>query len=452
MQAIEGNNRMEFFQIVYNYTFVIQLLSLDLSLLIAFYPFKKTVRSYLFALLHLAVLFAFGTLLNWGLFELTMVADGFMGINFLLAWLVIIALYTALNRKNLVGCAIMGATLYVIVIAIGDFGRDFTRAILGANASFVTVCWYFVVIACSAVIRRFSLKKYDNIPLTSGILMGLNAVCLSALVYIHTILDVHITEIDVYYLASCLIAFIIAMSSYLLTYAHSEKSKEATELQVAAKLLEADKSTLIVSQQAIAEMHAIRHDIKNEFSVMKLMLAEGRYLDLDKYLGSMTDSFLLTTASSFIDCGNPLINSVINMEVLKANNYGIELVTKIKVPETLPFEDSDLCRIIVNLLDNAMEAVVRAKNKAFLVDVKIMKQHNYLYIGVQNELRDGVDPKKLMAFETEKEDSANHGFGHRIIRRIAKKYNGYANYTIENNQFIAEVMLDCSGRQAIKQE
>ena len=59
---------------------------------------------------------------------------------------------------------------------------------------------------------------------------------------------------------------------------------------------------------------------------------------------------------------------------------------------------------------------------------------------------------RSMAFETEKEDSANHGFGHRIIRRIAKKYNGYANYTIENNQFIAEVMLDCSGRETIKQE
>ena len=197
-------------------------------------------------------------------------------------------------------------------------------------------------------------------------------------------------------------------------------------------------------------MHAIRHDIKNQLNVMKIMLAEGRYLDLDKYLSSVTDSFLLTSGSSFIDCGNPLINSVINMEVLKANNFGIELVTKIKVPETLPFEDSDLCRIIVNLLDNAMEAVVRARNKAFLVDCKIMKQHNYLYIGVQNELRDGIDPKKLMAFETEKEDSANHGFGHRIIRRIAKKYNGCTNYTIENNQFIAEVMLDCSDRQGVK--
>ena len=128
LSAIEGHNRMEFFKIVYNYTFVIQLLSLDLSLVIAFYPLEKTVKSYLFALLHLAGLFAFSTLLNWGLFELTMVMDGFSGINFLLAWLIIIALYTALNRKNLVGCAIMGATLYVIVIAIGDFGRDFTRA------------------------------------------------------------------------------------------------------------------------------------------------------------------------------------------------------------------------------------------------------------------------------------------------------------------------------------
>lgn len=61
LSAIEGHNRMEFFKIVYNYTFVIQLLSLDLSLVIAFYPLEKTVKSYLFALLHLAGLFAFST-------------------------------------------------------------------------------------------------------------------------------------------------------------------------------------------------------------------------------------------------------------------------------------------------------------------------------------------------------------------------------------------------------
>ena len=95
----------------------------------------------------------------------------------------------------------------------------------------------------------------------------------------------------------------------------------------------------------------------------------------------------------------------------------IELVTKIKVPETLPFEDSDLCRIIVNLLDNAMEAVVRAKNKAFLVDLKIMKQHNYLYIGVQNELRDEG------GFRQPRLRPQDHQADRKKIQRLRKLYH-----------------------------
>lgn len=43
---------------------------------------------------------------------------------------------------------------------------------------------------------------------------------------------------------------------------------------------------------------------------------------------------------------------------------------------------------------------------------------------------------------TEKEDADNHGFGHRIVKRIVEKYNGIVKYKVEDNEFIAEMMLD----------
>ena len=43
---------------------------------------------------------------------------------------------------------------------------------------------------------------------------------------------------------------------------------------------------------------------------------------------------------------------------------------------------------------------------------------------------------------TEKEDQVNHGFGHRIVKKIADRYNGHVNYSIEDGIFYAEVMLD----------
>ena len=442
---------MEFFEVVYNVSFVMQLATLAVSLMVVFYPFQKTRRSWLIAAAHFAALFAATTLINWALFALSTVWRWLHGINFLLSWLFVVGGYTALYRRNLTGSVIMSCTLYVLIIAIGDFSRDFARLINGTSSPITSIVWYFVIVGLSFVLRFFPLNRYDNIPVIAGILMALNAVCLSALVYVATVIDVAglgaTTGPNAYYLVSCFLFCIISVSSYLLTYFNCQKNKETSELLLTRKLREADKQTLAVSRQAIAEMHALRHDIKNEFSVMRIMLQEKRYDDLNNYFASMTDSFFRRNGSAFIDCGNQLINSVINMEMLKANSYGIQLVTRIKVPPELPFEDSDLCRMIVNLLDNAMEAIVRAKNKAYLVDCKIMKQRDFLYIGVQNEVRDGLDKKKLLKFETEKENSSKHGFGHRIVRRLAQKYNGYASFTIENSQFLAEIMLDCSSGQ-----
>ena len=125
-----------------------------------------------------------------------------------------------------------------------------------------------------------------------------------------------------------------------------------------------------------------------------------------------------------------------------ANKYGIQFVTTINVPGELPFEQSDLCRILVNLIDNALEAVLRADNKDFLVSCRIVCRGEQLYICVRNKLREGYDRDALLLMNTEKEDELNHGYGHRIIKRIAEKYNGIVNYTIEDNQFIAEVMLE----------
>ena len=76
------------------------------------------------------------------------------------------------------------------------------------------------------------------------------------------------------------------------------------------------------------------------------------------------------------------------------------------------------------------------------INISILTHGEYLYIGVQNKVSHDSNPDKLLRMNTEKEDQANHGFGHRIVKKIARKYNGHVNYSIENDIFIAEVMLD----------
>jgi len=294
------------------------------------------------------------------------------------------------------------------------------------------------------MLKKFTLKHYTDIPLVSVIMILADTICSSALIIGNDAIRnaEGVRGGDLYYALSLAVIYILNVTGYMMIYFHCKIRKQMTELQVENKLLEADKQILTVSEQAIGEMRQMRHDIKNQYKVISLMVEEGKYGELNKYLDSMTDTLLPLGGNSFIDCGNALINSVINMEILKANKYGIQLVTKIQVPPELPFGHSDLCRILVNLLDNAIEGIIRANSKDFLIDCKIARRAEYLYISVRNEIREDCDRDKLLSMNTEKEDIVNHGFGHRIIKKIAERYNGYINYTVEGNDFVAEVMLD----------
>lgn len=69
-------------------------------------------------------------------------------------------------------------------------------------------------------------------------------------------------------------------------------------------------------------------------------------------------------------------------------------------------------------------------------------QNDYLYISVTNPIADSVDREAALNLNTTKSDYKNHGYGHRIVKKIVDKYNGYINYSIEGDEFIAEAMLD----------
>lgn len=137
-----------------------------------------------------------------------------------------------------------------------------------------------------------------------------------------------------------------------------------------------------------------------------------------------------------------MIDSVINMEVLKATANNVAINHRINVPSELGIEASDLCRILSNLIDNAIEGVLRTDLNEFGVDCIIEARSEYLYICVQNAINADEDTQKLLRLNTVKTDYKNHGYGHKIIKRIVEKYKGHIKYSVEDGFFIAEAILE----------
>lgn len=438
----------DFFKIVYDEVFVMQLLAVSFSIVWVFYDWKKEKKNIAIGVSYIAGMFAVGTVLNWLLFALSSVWRGVAGIHFHIAWLLIILIYLGVfDRTYVTSRFIMGATVFVTVIATADFGHEVMGSLVTYfNGGYFDYFCYLAdvfMIGFSFVIRKFTLKNYSDIPSVSVILIMVNTVVSAILIVSKTLIKMSSGAMfEPYYCMVLAAIYVISVTGYMMIYFHCKVRKEKTALAVQNKLLEADKQMLVVSEQAIEEMRSLRHDMKNQHKVMELMLKENRYDDLKEYFSSVDEKLNQFTISEFIDCRNQLVNSIINMEILKASSYGIKLVTKINVPPSLPFESSDLCRVLVNLIDNAIEAILRTDSRDYLVDIKIGRRTDYLYICVQNAIRDDIDREYLLKMNTVKDDAASHGYGHKIVKRIVDKYNGHVNYTVVENEFVAEVMLD----------
>lgn len=180
-----------------------------------------------------------------------------------------------------------------------------------------------------------------------------------------------------------------------------------------------------------------RHDYKNHIQVMKNHLEAGEYDLLSNYLKTLNSD--LIEIDTVLKTGNVMADAIINSKLTLAKNKGIKTSATAKLPEELTVSQTDFCVIVSNLMDNAIEAVMKMedKSKRFIrVYVGIFK--GQLYISVSNSVGSEIK-KSAKTYYTTK--GAGHGFGLKRIDKIAAKYGGYVNRQDEGDVFATEVML-----------
>ena len=189
-------------------------------------------------------------------------------------------------------------------------------------------------------------------------------------------------------------------------------------------------------QNIYKTMRGWRHDYHNH--IQTLLALCGDEERTREYLIKLNDD--LTTVDTVIKTGNVMIDAILNSKLSLIKAKGIEVNAKAIVPEKLAISEVDLCTIIGNLLDNAMEACLRqptAEERYIRVFIGILKEQ--LYIAVYNSTS-GKMSKKKSRYLTSK-DGENHGFGLMRVDRIVEKYQGFINRQDEEGVFATEVML-----------
>ena len=185
------------------------------------------------------------------------------------------------------------------------------------------------------------------------------------------------------------------------------------------------------------QMRGWRHDYRSHIQVMKAHAAQGEWEALRAYLDQLEDD--LSTVDTVVKTGNPMADAILNSKISLARSKGIPVRADASVPVKLRISELDLCVILGNLFDNAIEASLALPEEERLIRVYMDMKGTQLYISCTNFTAAGKRQKTGGLFRSTKGEG--HGFGLVRIDAIVERLGGWLSRNSEEGAFTTEILL-----------
>ena len=235
-------------------------------------------------------------------------------------------------------------------------------------------------------------------------------------------------------LSSALLVFMFCFNAIFLLMATSLNRN--AKLQQENQFLSMQQQRYENLKTAIEEARQARHDMRHQIQQISALAEAGNLEDLKSYLAK-TVSRIPNLDMCF--CENRAADSVVGYYCAMAKRDDIPFRARLDLPETLPIDEIDMCLVLSNLLENALEASLRtAPGRRQIEITAYIHADRILLIEVENAF-DGVVHEKNGVFRSSKR--RENGIGIQSVTHIAEKNGGTSTFTYQNGTFSAKVML-----------
>ena len=180
-----------------------------------------------------------------------------------------------------------------------------------------------------------------------------------------------------------------------------------------------------------------RHDYRNHIQTMKAYAAAGDWEAIKNYLDLLDTD--LNTVDTVIKTGNAMTDAILNSKISLAKSKDIQVSADAHIPVKLKTSEIDLCCILGNLFDNAIDASMKLPPDQRLIRVYMDMKGTQLYISFTNFTAGKKLEKVGGLFRTTKGEG--HGFGLVRIDAIVERLEGYISRNSEDGAFTTEILL-----------
>lgn len=237
---------------------------------------------------------------------------------------------------------------------------------------------------------------------------------------------------------------------WLLTYSMillNRRRRIEQELKNRIHDIEIEMNSNKAWEATVTELRHFRHDIMSHLRVMKALMDEEKNEKAKQYLDELVSEGLsVTVTEDFPGLSNRNVAIVLSQRKSNAKKLGLSFLPEIMIDDFI-IRDKDVCSILCNLLDNAIEAASKCERGYVNIIIKPDPDTTGYFIICSNNYTE-IKLKKGR-FVSTKKNVAEHGFGIDIVKKVVRHYKGKCFFSNNTNENIFSAEIYIPGRDVI---
>lgn len=231
--------------------------------------------------------------------------------------------------------------------------------------------------------------------------------------------------------------FFILWSFVVLCFAiinANEKARHKYDAEFACDIISSGSDHYRRINEMYDTLRILRHDYKYHLDVIGELLSSGNKSETEKYLDDIQKQFPKSELLSY--CSNPVLNSLLASYSERCAALNIKIDIEISTPENIVIPNYEMCIVIGNLLENAVEASCR-HNGSRRIELIINTQGAHLAIMVKNNFCGEIKQDNGLPASAKKEG----GLGLRSVQAVAARYGGELMTEWDDKTFSVYVLM-----------
>lgn len=230
--------------------------------------------------------------------------------------------------------------------------------------------------------------------------------------------------------------FISELIQYYLYAKSSGKTRLELDYELLKQKTDSDIRLYKEKKEQFEDTARVNHDIKNHLMHVAYDIKTQNYEKAINYIERIFKQ--PNTQPDSMDLANDTLNFIINYKVHEAKKKGISVSAQVEDIQDCDVEDFDLCSLLGNILDNAIESAEKEIEKHIIIE--IYNYSGYQIYSIKNRVGEPVLIQNA-ALSSTKRDTKNHGYGMKQIYDIINNYQGHIDIYEKEKYFNVKVLI-----------